>query len=739
MPDSAPSPQAPDKSPLASYFANKPASDLISDCKTRELSQWNMLNSRGLPNLWRLAYAQAFGMDPASARNATQKLEFCGPQQNFVRFRVNLTRSLIKQRNVLAAGQRISFQCLAMNDDAASIAQVPICNKVMDYVFREAEGERVCYEALEADGYFGEGFIWSRWNIDGGDMVPVTKQVPVISPVTKQPVIIPPQQPGQQPQPMLQPQTTQEKSGAPILQSLYPWNVVREPFARKSPWIIVKEKVSKYELMALYPEAAEKLKGMSLNLNSEPGAFALFNWDTTSVTDDMVIVRHFYHEATKAVPNGRYVGFVDDLPLWDLPCPVPTGLPVVSVCSARYFDTLMGYPESADLFSIQEMIDELLSQSATNILKFGNQNLWGSDQITFDMDKFMEGGAYFSLPTGAELPQVVQYAQLPEAVKYLLEYLPERMNEIIGSNSVMRGEPDANISSGSFAALMQNIAEKFVSSTQATFDFAVNATGNLILELVRGNAETSFAAQVSGDANVAYLSYFTRDDLKGIKRVLVNRQSPLMNSIPGRFDVFAQTKDMPKDQRWAAVQMLKTGDDSAWTENDLSDVVYLRWENEQLGMGVTTFADGQSLVSKTDDVFIHCRSHSASLNRLRANPPAEGPQSPQWQQWAQACMAHVNHINEHGIAWMQTMPPFAAMLGTPPPPMFNPAAGGFELTAPAPPAGQENEPDKKQPNLPPAPPPQLPGAPGEQPANQPGKGNMPKPAEAAKPAKPGMS
>lgn len=732
MPPDGQLPQSPQDDPLKAYFANKNAKELIADAQQRELSQWNMLNNRGLPNLWRLAYAQAFGMDPASGRNATQRLEFCGPQQNYVRFRVNLTRSLIKQRNVTAAGQRISFQCLAMNDDAASLAQVPICNKVIDYIFREAEGERVCYEALEADGYFGEGFIWARWNVDGGDLVPVQKQVPATDqtpgPNQGQPLFEPQPGPDGQPIPIMQTQTVPEKSGAVLLQSLYPWNVVREPFARRSPWFIIKEKVSKYELMALYPEQAEALKGASVNLNSEPGAYALFNWDTASVTDDMVIVRHFYHENCKAVPGGRYVGYVGDIVLWDLPCPVPNGVPVTSVCSARYFDTSMGYPESADLFSVQEMIDELLSQSASNILRLGNQNLWGQEGMDFDMDKFMEGGAFFTTPDG-EPPKAIQYASLPEAVKYLLEYLPERMNEIIGSNSVMRGDPDSNISSGAFAALMQSIAEKFVSATQATFDFAVNATGNTQLDLVRANAVNGFAAEVSGESNVSYMKFFSQTSVAGIKRVLVNRQSPLMNSIPGRFDVFIQTKDLPKDQRWAAVQMLKTGDDSAWTENDFSALILMRKENELLSKGQRV------MVSQSDDPYLHGRSHAASLDRLRTqDPPPEGSQ--EFAQWQAAIQAHIEHINQHGIVWANTVPIFTQILGLPMPPMFDPATGAFGQGGPSPNVDPEKQqqprPDTKHEQAQQA----LAAAKSGQPANQPGGGNMPKQPKPAQPARP---
>lgn len=668
--------------PLSKYFANKPAEEVIGELKTRELTSWNALNVRGLPNLWRLSYAQAFGMDPGTGKNSTQKLEYCGPQQNYIRFRVNLTRSLIKQRNTMAAGQRISFQAMASNDDAESLAQVPIAGKVIDYVFREAEGERACYESLESDGYFGWGGIWSRWNGDGGDMVPVVKQVPAIDPATKEPLTDP-----LTGQPLMKTEKSKERSGAPTLTSVFPWQIFRDTFARKSPWIVIKEKCSKFELIAEYPEKATLLEGQGLQKDCEPGYLALFNWDVASMTDDMLVVKHFYHAPSKAVPGGRYIGYVNGVVLWDLACPVPDGLPLAEICSARYFDTQMGYPESADLFSLQEAIDEILSQSMTNIMKFGNQNIWGPDGLEFDQQKFMEGGSYFPLKADQEPPKVIQYATLPEAVKYLLEYLPERMNNIIGSNSVMRGEPQSNIQSGAYAALMQSIAEKFVSSTQAAFDFGVNNCGNTVLELVRANVDTSFAAEVAGDGNMPYMKFFTAEDIAGVKRVMVRRQNPLMNSIPGRFDVFNATKDLPKDQRHAAIQMLNTGDDSAWTENDFSALVLIRKENQILSSG------REAMVSKTDDHFLHARKHNSSLDRLRTQDEPTDPAA--YAAWKAAIDAHINHINEHNIQWLQTDKNFAHMLGLPPPPEFDPVAGKFTAGAAAPAGGPPGAPPPK--------------------------------------------
>jgi hypothetical protein len=374
---------------------------------------------------------------------------------------------------------------------------------------------------------------------------------------------------------------------------------------------------------------------------------------------------------------------VGDVVLWDVPCPLANGLPITPICSARYFDTPIGYPESSDLLSIQEMIDELLSQWASNVLKFGNQNMWGSDGVEFDPVKFAQGGSYFTLKEGQEPPKVIDFNPVPEGTRYLLEYLPTRMSEIDGMNSVVRGAPEANITSGVFASLMQSIAEKFIGATQAAYDFALNEVGNNTLDLIRSNASTKFLVRVSGDSNLPYMKYFTAGDFEGVHSVYVERQSPVMNSIGGRFEVFDKVINLPPPLRRAAVHMLKTGDDEAFTEADESATILIRAENEMMMRGQP------AMVSKTDDPKMHAPEHRTALDRLRTQGPPQDPQ--EFQLWNAAIMAFVRHIDEHAVTWAQTDPVFAAVLGLPIPPALMPGMGFVphpDTTAPKPPPGQ---------------------------------------------------
>jgi len=649
------------------YWAVKPLTDLVDELKGQERGWWSAGTRRGYWDLLRLIYAQAQGMDPNGSPNAAHQLRFAGVNASFVRFRVQLTRSHIKQRNVMAQGERPAFQCLSLNDDYESLAQVQTAQAGIDYVFRQAKGESVEWKALEADGYFGEGFIWGRWDPNGGADIKKVEEQPVTNP-DGSPQMMPEHayQDAQTGQLVIEPEApatqqveVRKKAGTPTLTALYPWEVVRDPYARDCPWVMVREIVSKLEHAAQYPDQSTEILEID-NLRAEAGIAEMFAYDIGATTSDQIIVRHFYHKACPAVPNGRYVGVAGDVPLWDLPCPLPEGLPLVSICSAKYFATAFGYPESADLLSIQEMIDELYTQSANNVLRYGNQSLWAEDGVEVDMKALARGGGFFNYKTGQEPPKTIQWAQIPQATEYLLENLPNLMNFISGMNSVARGQPDANIQSGTFAALMLNIAQKFVSATEQSLDAARNDVGNMLLKFLQANADAEFVGVVAGANQAPYLRLFKGSDFGGIERVQVETSSPLMRTIPGRFEVFNAIKNITnKQERAAAYTMLVTGNSNAYTESDVASEILIQWENEQLSKGIWCE------VAVSDDPVLHNLKHKASFDRLRAMPPTDDPKEIQLRITAQ--QMHQQHMAKHGLGWAMSDPIFCDSVQIPRP------------------------------------------------------------------------
>lgn len=635
------------------YWAAKKDPDdpdaVVGELRAHENVWWQAGMQSGYWPLLRLIYAQAQGMDPRGGqRNSNARLTFTGPAAKAVRFRIQLTRGYIKQRNTMAQGERPSFQCLALNDDFASMAQVPMAQTALDYLYRKANGEQCEWSALESDGYFGEGFIWGRWDFSAGNDVPHQTEEPAIDPQTKQPLINPTNG-----QPVMKPVTKMKKSGAPKLVSLFPWEVVREANAKESIWCIVREVASKFEIAARFPDLAEKILGTSETMRSEAGLAEMFGYTSAATTTDQIIVRHFYHQSCDAVPGGRYVGYVGNTVLWDVPCPLPEGMPVISVCSAKYFATTFGYPESTDLLGPQEMIDELLTAFANNALRFGRQSLYAEEGVDVDLPKIAQGGAFFRMKQGQKPPQVIDWGQMPESIKWGLEFLLERLNDISGMNATVRGAPSANITSGAFAALMVNVAQKFVSATEATVDFSRNATANMILQLTRANADGPFMVEVTGVNQEPYMRLMTTQDLSGIVRVLATTSNPLLRTIPGRFEMWGAIKDIvnPKE-RQAAIQLISTGNADGFTDDSLSTTLLIQWENEQLMKGLWCEP------AASDHPGLHNEGHKAALDKIRTMPNVDPAIITNLQ----------NHMSAHALVWAQNDATYCLTCNIPVPP-----------------------------------------------------------------------
>ncbi len=114
------------------YWATKKGQDFLGEARQHELNWKYTAQTRGIWDLWRLIYCQVLGINPdTGAYNDTQQLKFAGDQGQYALFRIQLTRSHIQQRNMLALGQRPSFTAVATNNDVSSLAQVGIAAKAM--------------------------------------------------------------------------------------------------------------------------------------------------------------------------------------------------------------------------------------------------------------------------------------------------------------------------------------------------------------------------------------------------------------------------------------------------------------------------------------------------------------------------------------------------------------------------------------------------------------------------------
>jgi hypothetical protein len=699
------------------YFALKKGQAFIDGARQAERNWLYTSQDRGIWRLWWLIYCQVLGIDPNTGEyNTNQQLRVVGEQAQYTSFRVQLTRRLIQQRVMMAQDQRPSFRGVATTSDASSEAGVNIATKAIDYLLRVAKLEQKASEGLTASGFFGEGGLHIDWDYQAGKLVPAKEpmkgpdgqpvQMPVLHPETGEPQIDP--ETGA-PQMQTQMQDVEKKSGAPKVDKLYAWQIVKDPYLEDDhPWMIIKIPVNKHELAAKFPEKAKQIRACTID--TDMGDDALFAWGARArVSSDTVVLRILYHRNCEAVPGGRWSGWLGkDIGLWgmdgEVPCPLDEGIPVKTMIADRYFMTAFGYPEAGDLLSVQTAINELFSQALTNVQKFGNPNMYKDENLQLNPASVTEGGHLFDLPSGIEAPTITEYQPVPPITPQMWESLIELMDKIAGSNSVVGGDPKANITSGAFAVLLVNIAQKFASALQQAYDFAITAIANDALELVRKNATNGFMAEIAGKGNQPYLKLMTQDDIASLREITIERQNPVMSTFVGRMEVFNATKDLPPQQKAAALEMLLNSDLEAYTDFDQSATIKIHKENEQMLAGIPVE------VQVSDNDVLEGPKHVAQLNKLLAQDPPAGEQLPQvgpdgqpmidpmtgqpvmgqWstperQQYETAKQLLLKHIVDHCVSFARKPPPMSLVVGALPNPMMAPPPGGPANDASVPP------------------------------------------------------
>lgn len=623
------------------YWAKLPAQDLIGVLKDKERRYFDAATRRGLKSMWAIAWAQYHGTDPANPGDlATQTTSRTGSEGEFTRFRIGEVRSFIKQGNVIAMGERPAFQCMVLNSDHDALSSVEIADSIVSYLYKKALGEDKERHALELEGVFGAGYGHLRWDFEGGDDVEVMQ--PVTGP-DGQPMIGNDGQPAQMPM--------KQKSGAPYVDVCAPWEVVIDPSSREIKWCIIRERASKWEIAATYPEHEQEIAtGGGIDDYTIERIFG-YGYEADSGDEDTV-VKHFYHPKCRAMPDGRYVGVCGDVVLWDVPCPVAEGTPLIELCGGKFIGSAFGYADSWDLISIQEMIDQLCSDTASNLSTFGRNTIVYDKGSEMDFSMIALGLRALAKTPGSDPPVAINYAQMPESIQWFLQYLHSRHESISGLNSVARGNPSDNIKSGQMAALFHSIAIEFQSARQAALDGFRERMANLMLDMVRSFADAPFLIEVAGISERPYLREFTKQSVSGVRKVRVETANPMLRSQAGRFEMFTALQKVEPEERDAALRGLTTGDWSGYTSKAKSRDLRVVYENEQL-------SNGQHVdVAAGDHPFKHIQEHWALFEKLSSVPDADG----------NLVGLVLQHILDHLMAWQNIDPRLATALNIPLPP-----------------------------------------------------------------------
>jgi hypothetical protein len=533
------------------YFAALEPEKCASILLAKSQSFYNFLRANAyldkLRDMWR-AYHGAYGDYVGFGHQVT----FAGEQGELTMLPVNHFRNLAQHMYNMITQNRPVMEARAINNDYKSLAQTYLANGVLDYYMREKGLENALKKAVELAIVLGSGFIKMEWNATAGEAFDFDEE-------------------------------TQQYNyeGELEFSTLTPFDVVVDGTKENwdHDWMLIRNFQNRFNLMAKYPELADKIKGLPSKTDSSIYRMAVFSNDET----DDIAVYEFYHKRTEAVPEGRYLLFLDDnIVLLDTKMPYRQ-IPIFRVVPGEILGTPYGYSPMFDIYPIQEALNSLYSTILTNQNAFGVQNIFvprGADIALSTLD-----GALNIIEANAK-PEPLNLTETPSEVFKFLDVLNQAAETISGVNSVARGNPEANLKSGTALALVQSMALQFISGLQQSYVKLIEEVGTATINILKDYANAPKVIAIAGKNKRSYLKEFTGDQISDINRVVVDVGNPLSRTVAGRVQMaeqLLQMKLLTNPQQY--FEVMETGRLDIAYQGEMSQLMLIQQENEKLLAG----------------------------------------------------------------------------------------------------------------------------------------------------------
>lgn len=633
------------------YFAAKPAKNCVETLLQKTEDFYNDLEANGYFDKIRDMYAAWHGANDTSIGEAHQ-IRFVGEQGEFAEINVNHLRNIGRHMLTMVTSVRPAMECRAINTDAKSQIQTKLGNGLLDYYMR-ASGKNLEERLKLACEYaicLGAGWIKMSWNPNAGKMTNIESiQQAKRKKELGQEITIP----------------LPEYEGDVDLVNLTPFDIIQDLTKEdiKHDWIIARSSKSRFDLIKVYPQLAEKIKNVPVKTKDSKATLSGGS-RRTDETDD-VFIYEFYHEMTESIPEGRYILYLDsETVLYDGPLPYRR-IPLYSIKPARVLGTPLGYTDMFDLLPIQDAVNSLHSTILTNNLAFGVQNILVPQGCNIDPEQISEGLNLLSYNAQAGRPEPMNLTNTaPETYNYL-NTLIQSGETVSGINSVVRGNPEANLRSGSAIAMIQSNAIQYMSGLQAEYIHLQEDVGLGLLQMLIDFADSPRIADIVGESGKNYVKTFKGEDLRAINRVVVDAANPLAKTIAGRVQMADNLLQYGEITSKQYMNVINTGNLETATDSAVFEEMAIKTENEALMYGE------QVPVLAFDMHYDHIKGHRSLIS------------DPAMRRDAALVKVVTDHISQH-IQQLQNVDPNTLMaLGMQP---LTPA----QQPMPEGPAGQQN-------------------------------------------------
>lgn len=441
-------------------------------------------------------------------------------------------------------------------------------------------------------------------------------------------------------------------------------------------WRCIRRWVNKYDLAKMYPELA----GIIETYNDSEASYATKLVSLIHHDRETIPIFYFFHDLTPALPKGRLMVMADPKCVFeDGPLDQGEGqkgydhIPVYDNVVETMQGSPYAYTVAFDLIPLQQALNELVSAVTTNNVNFATQCVMSMKGSNLEWQSLATGMSFI------EYDQKVGQFGKPEPLNLLsskpetyqfIDQIIKNMETLAGISSMNRGNPDGDITSGQYAALVSVQSVLFNSGLQKAYARLMENVMTGTIKTIKKNMVGKKIARIVGDTAEPYLKTFMASDLQDIESVSVQLVNPMIQTPAGKMsmaDSLMKTGLIKDAQQYIGVYT--DGDLPQLYKRQETQLKLIKQENEAILQGQIPE------VAITDNHVAHILEHTQVFDNAEARLNPNAPH-------VVAGMAHVQkHLNKllggvdpvTGIPEGPINPVLAGILGDPSLPMGTPS------------------------------------------------------------------
>lgn len=606
------------------YFATEEVTDCVSALVDYINAYYSEMNRTGRINLYRNSYYKFYqgfilkGAIYSSGQEGELKNTFVNHFANLITHQVNMV-----------CQQKLSYEPQATVGDSEAQEQIKLAKGIL-YAYSNRSDfdlDGLLRDCTEQSRIFGESHVSVLWKKSLGRTIAYREST---------------DDDGQN-------QKEEIKEGENEIEVWSPFDIIIDTTLTNHKmhcWKILRKWENKYEVAHEYPDWAEDV--ISLYSGSSLGDTQL-SYRITD-TSDVIPVYYFFHKKTAAVPEGRFIKFIDDrIILADGKLPYRE-IPLYRMFTRELWGSPYGYSSGFDLLPIQEVTDRLNSAIITNQITFATQNIAIARNSNISWENLYGGLNIIEWDTTVGpngKPEALQLTSSPPEVFNYLKQCVADMGTIAGINEVVRGNPDLTLKgqvSGEALAMMTANSIQFNSDLQKAYIRLAEQVGTALIhniqdfgfmEMKKGQFTKRKGMNLS--ANNTYVeSEYSKPELEKVDKIVIRYGNPLSQTTSGRLaiaDSLIQKGMITKPQEY--FEVLETGDLEPLLQSEESQIHLVREQCEML-------RDGQKCqVLKYDNHPLCIMEALAILSSVSAR---ENPQ---------VILAVQDYVEQHRQLWKQ--------------------------------------------------------------------------------------